>query len=155
MELTRGSWKQAYERAKGALKRVKVEGERAAGTVITAVETVGTAFGMSYANQRWGKGEFKVLGLPADLVAGVGLHALAMLDGLGKYDEHGAAVANGLLASYGCRQGATMGTDAAQKDAAGPGYMSADARTGFIGANANMGPGWVDANANQNVRRAA
>lgn len=148
MELTRGSWKQAAERAKGALKRVKVEAERAAGTVITAVETVGSAFGMSYANQRWGKGEFKVLGLPADLVAGVGLHALALLDGLGKYDDHGAAVGNGLLACYGARKGAEMGTEAAQKDA-GPGYLSANANAGpgYLGANANMqGPGWVSAN---------
>ena len=154
MELTRGSWKQAYERAKGALKRVKVEGERAAGTVITTVEFVGTSFGMTYANQRWGKGEFKVLGVPADLLLGGGLVALSMFDALGKYDEHGAAIGAGFLASWGCRTGANMGTDAAQKDAAGPGYMSADARTGFLGANANMGPGWVSANQNQNARAA-
>lgn len=158
MELTRGSWKQAYERAKGALKRVKVEGERVGGTILMAGEVVGTSWAMSYANQRWGKGEFKVLGMPADLLSGGLLFGFSLFDVMGKYDEHATAVAAGLLSSWSCRTGATMGTEAAQKDAAGPGYLSADQRaamgagTGWVDANAQRGPGWVSADAN---RRAA
>ncbi len=159
MELTRGSWKQAAERAKGALARVRKEGERVGETVLMTAEVVGTSWAMSYANQRWGKGEFKFLGMPADLLAGGLLFGLSLFDAMGKYDEHATAVGSGLLSSWGCRTGATMGTDAAQKDAAGPGWISADQRAamgqgpGWVSADARaQGPGWVDANAN---RRAA
>lgn len=145
MELTRGTYRTKLagqvERAKKQLARIQVSAKATMGMVMQSVEVSGAAFGMAYANQRWGKGEFKLFGMPADLLAGVGIHAVALLgDGLGEYSDHAHNVADGVIAGYAARKGAEIGT------------AHADGSTGWLPAqNAMGGPttGWIPADNRQ------
>lgn len=145
MELTRGTFRtklaRQLESAKGRLAKIQVSSKATIKMVMQSVEVTGSAFGMAYANQRWGKGEFKLFGMPADLLAGVGIHAVALLgDGLGEYSDHAHNVADGILAGYGARKGAEIGS------------QHADGTTGWIPAEAargSMGTGWIPADNRQ------
>jgi hypothetical protein len=145
--LTSTSVKSLYSKlqnAQGRLASVKEKAEATLGVVLTGAEMTGSAFGMTYSNERFGNGELKVMGVPVDLSAGLLLHMGGLLGGLGKYSEHGHAIANGLLASFACRKAATMGAHARtssgfQPAAAFAGFQPAAAFAGFQPAAAYAG----------------
>lgn len=145
--LTSASVKTLYSKlqnAQGRLASVKEKAIETAGHALQAAEVGGTAFGMAYSNERFGNGELKIMGIPADLGAGVLLHGVALLGGLGKYGEHGHNVADGLIASFAVRKGAAMGAQARtssgfQPAAAFAGFQPASAFAGFQPASAYAG----------------
>jgi hypothetical protein len=101
------------EKAKDKMARFRKHAEEQIGHGIQGAEVSGTAFGMGYLNARYGKdGELKVLGLPVDLAAAIGMHGVAFAGGLGKYKEHGHNVGDGALASFAYRFGSQLGTNA-------------------------------------------
>ncbi len=99
------------------------------GQVIQTVEVAGSAFGMSYANERWGTtvvgsgGELQVAKMPVDLGGAVVLKGLSFFGAFGKHSEHTHNVGNGLLACYASRFGGRLGRNAktATKTTAGLG----------------------------------
>jgi hypothetical protein len=104
------------ERAHRAEKKIENAREKATeimGQTLQLVEVAGAAFAFGYAHQRYGtNGELLVAGVPADLAAGLGLHAFSLLGGFSKYSEHGHNLADGCLAAYGFRMGSQMGAQA-------------------------------------------
>jgi len=105
------------ERAHRAEKKIESARDKATeimGQTLQLVEVAGAAFAFGYAHQRYGvNGELLVAGVPADLAAGLGLHAFALLGGFSRYSEHGHNLADGCLASYAFRMGSQMGATAA------------------------------------------
>ena len=116
--------KAAYERLQGRLAGIRREGERIAARAFAVAEVNGTAAGMGYANERWGDApkddpsgfrEVKVLGCPVDLGAGLITTAVALLGGLGAYEEHGFNVGQGFSAAFSYRFGGEFGRRAAKE----------------------------------------
>jgi hypothetical protein len=105
-------------RAKKTIEHHKEEAQERTGTIFRVLEVTGTAFGLGWANARFGdpaKGladrEVELLGLPVDLTGGIVLTGLSLLDMFGKkYDEHVANIGIGALASYGNRKGMEIGS---------------------------------------------
>ena len=108
---------QLAERAAKAENKIEKAKEKATelmGHALQLVEVGGAAFAFGYAHQRYGvNGELQIAGVPADLVAGLGLHAFSMLGGFGKYAEHGHNLGDGCIASYAFRMGSQIGAQAA------------------------------------------
>jgi len=132
MNLTHGGIRAAaaqLQRAKATIANMREQGEETVGMALQTVEVGGTAFGFAYANQRYGSGEIKILGLPADLAVGIGLHVVGLFGGVGKYGDHAHNIADGALASYAARQGAVFGAKA--KQSASTGWAPAGSFTGW------------------------
>jgi hypothetical protein len=105
------------QRAKAQMAKVRETTEEAIGDGLLAVETSATAYGLAYANMRWGEhGEMRVLGMPVDLGVATALGGLAALGGFGKYKEHGRNIGVGALALFAGRMGAEAGAKAARDD---------------------------------------
>lgn len=123
--LTRGGVKELAAKWKSAtnkLASIREASNEAIGQTLQAVEVGATAFGLDYANERWGKAdkpgddpELKVMGFPADAVGAGVLHVGSFILG-GKYAEHGHNLADGALACFTARLGRAMGRDARAKD---------------------------------------
>jgi hypothetical protein len=109
LSITKEQIAQLQRRAEGAIARAKSMREEAEHAVDTAVQTVevsAAAFAFGLANGRWAGAE--VVGLPADLAAGMAMHAVAfMLDG--ESAEHLHNFGDGALASYAATIGAGVG----------------------------------------------
>ena len=109
------------ETMKKRIGSVKEKAEETAGVVLQTVEVAGACFGMSYANERYGKtvvgtgGEIQVAGMPVDLGAAVVLKGLSFFGALGKHAHHGQSVGDGLLACYASRIGGKLGRNAKTK----------------------------------------
>ena len=106
------------QRAKAQMAKVRETTEEAIGDGLLAVEAGATAFGLGYANMRWGgeHGEMRVLGMPVDLGVATALGGLAAIGGFGKYREHGRNVGVGALALFAGRMGSEAGAKAAHND---------------------------------------
>lgn len=125
------------EKAMRAISRARTVVEKSEGVVAHAVQTVevgGTAFGFGVAKGRFGS--IEVLGMPVDMLSGVGTHLLAFLGG-GKYAEHLHNMADGALASYLTDLGKGVGADwranaAAQNPAISPGATAAGLSDGGL-----------------------
>jgi hypothetical protein len=106
------------ETMKRRIGSVKEKAEEMTGVVLQTVEVGGTAFAMSYANERFGKtvvglgGELQVAGMPVDLGAAVALKGLAFFGAMGKNSHHAQSVGDGLLACYATRIGGKLGRNA-------------------------------------------
>ncbi len=98
------------ERVGAKLDRHKEKTEEAIGQGLQLAEVAGASFAAGYANSKFGaNGELQVKGVPADLLAGLGLHALAFAGMAGKYGEHAHNLADGLVGAYAYRAGAHLG----------------------------------------------
>lgn len=122
---------------------LKGGGERAFGEVLKTVETVGVAGAMSFVNARYaeaGKPAYEVAGVPADLAGGILIGALSLAGYLGKYDEHGHNISNGLIATYAVRMGSIWGANARVQHATGtralPTQPAPHAAAGLFGTGA-------------------
>lgn len=102
------------ERAKASVSRMKEKAEATMGVALGAMEVSASSFGFGYARGRFAdaQGEFAVLGVPPDLLAGVALHGLGFLGAFGKkYSEHAHNLANGALASFLSTKGVQFGLE--------------------------------------------
>jgi hypothetical protein len=95
----------------GRLAKMKEKGEEAMAHGLQLAEVAGASAAAGYANAKFGtNGELLVKGVPADLLGGIGLHALAFLGAAGKYGEHAHNLGDGLIAAYAYRAGVHAGT---------------------------------------------
>ena len=102
------------ERAKTSAARLKEKATETMGIALGAMEVSGASFGFGYARGRFATadGEFAVMGVPPDLLAGVALHGLGFLGAFGKkYSEHAHNLANGALASFLSTKGVQFGIE--------------------------------------------
>ena len=116
--------KEFQERLVTRMTNMKKRAEKGIGQAIAVAEVNGALAGWGYANERWGEApkddptglrELKVMGIPADLTAGIGMLGLAFFGGLGRYDEHGLNVGNASTGAFSYRMGAEAGRRGAQK----------------------------------------
>lgn len=119
--------REMVERAKSKMATMREHSEEVIGEAIAATEVGTTALAFGYANARYGEGgELKIAGMPLDLLAGVSLHGISFMGGLGKYSEHGHNIGSGAVAAYMCRMGNQLGRDAREgRGAAAPGTRTA------------------------------
>jgi len=110
--------KALQERLTSRMHSMRAKAEKAIEQTTTVVEVNGTLFGWGYANEKFGEApaddpsgfkEYKLLGVPADLGAGLGLLGVAFFGGLGKYDGHGINVGAASTGGFSYRLGAEMG----------------------------------------------
>ncbi len=93
------------------LAKMKEKGEEAMAHGLQLAEVAGAAGLAGYANSKFGTGgELQFKGVPADLLAGIGLHGLAFLGAAGKYGEHAHNLGDGLIAAYAYRAGVHAGS---------------------------------------------
>ena len=104
---------ESAERAKASASRLKAKASETMGIALGAMEVSGAAFGFGYARGRFATtdGEFAIVGVPPDLLAGVVLHGLGFLGTFDKYSEHAHNLANGALASYLTTKGVQFGIE--------------------------------------------
>src|SRR5262249_19864715 len=109
LSITKEQIHQLQRRAESAIQRAKSmreEAQHAVETAVQSVEVSASAFAFGLANGRWSGAE--VIGLPADLAAGMAMHAFAfMLDG--ESAEHLHNFGDDALASYAPRIGGGVG----------------------------------------------
>jgi hypothetical protein len=111
--------KEHWERMNARMKRFRESNEKNIERGFAIVEVTGSLFGWGYANERWGNTtdplglkEVTIAGVPADLGTGVGLLALGLFGGLGKYAEHGINLGSGSAGAFAYRMGAELGRKA-------------------------------------------
>ena len=113
-------------RAQGVAKA----GEKTTERIVRTVEVSAAGFALGLVKGKWGAG-ISVWGVPVDLIAGVGLHALGYLGVAGKAQDHLHAFGDGALAVWfsglGAGVGARIGGPARRAE------FDAAHRGGFIG----------------------
>jgi hypothetical protein len=118
--------KELQERLVTRMGNMRKRAEKGIGQAIAVAEVNGGLAGWGYANERWGEApkddptglrEVKIMGIPADLTAGLALVGMSMFGGLGKYDEHGLNLGNASTGAFSYRLGAEAGRRAAAKAA--------------------------------------
>jgi hypothetical protein len=126
--MTLAEAREAAERARHAMTKVREKTEQAIGYGLEVAEVSGTAFAMGYANGRWGgdKGEVTMFGIPLDLGLGIGMTGVALLGGFGRYAEHGVNVGAGAIGSYAYRTGFEIGSESANVSAGAKQLPAAD-----------------------------
>lgn len=118
--------REMVERARSKMTAMREHSEEVIGEAIAATEVGTTALAFGYANARYGDGgELKIAGMPLDLLAGVSLHGISFMGGLGKYAEHGHNIGSGAMAAYAYRAGSQLGRDAREGKGAAPGTRTA------------------------------
>lgn len=114
------SIKQAQKKI-ASLQRSTARARAKAGEVaqhtLEMLEITGSAFGFGLLKGY--RGETTIFGVPADLVAGVGLHAFALFGVGGNMENHFRAVGNGALAAYAHTAGAGIGNRQANRSVQG------------------------------------
>ena len=139
-QMTLGEAKEALERAKNAMSKVREKAEVAIGQGIEVAEVGGTAFGFGFANAKWGgdDGEIKMFGIPVDLGVGIALTGVSMFGGFGRYGEHGVNVGAGAIASYAYRTGYQLGSESASdsKNTQAKAFAGQGTRAAMKGGNA-------------------
>lgn len=101
-------YKETLEKFKSRIARIKEVGEAKMQVAIAAVEVTATAGALSYARGRYPSkdkdgnltNEITVMGIPVNLLAGIGLHGLGLVGAAGKYAEHAHNIGTGALADY-------------------------------------------------------
>jgi hypothetical protein len=110
--------KEAYERMSNRIASVRKESEKVIGRGLQVAETAGSSFAWGYANHKWGTvpasdaaalPEVQLLGLPADLGAGVLMVGAGFFGAFGRYEEHGFNVGAGSIGAFAYRMGAELG----------------------------------------------
>jgi hypothetical protein len=85
-------------------------GEKTTERIVRTVEVSAAGFAIGVVKGKWGA-DAKVWGVPVDLIAGVGLHALGYLGIAGKAQEHLHAFGDGALAIWFSGLGAGVGAN--------------------------------------------
>lgn len=108
-----------YEALKARWNSWKEKGQEQLGHVLQTAEVGATAFGFGFARGKMGdaEGNLDIAGMPASLVAAVGMHGLGFMGVFGKHSEHAHNIGDGALAEYAAVQGMRMG--AARSEHAG------------------------------------
>lgn len=118
--------KEFQERLTSRMSNMRKRAEKSIEQAMAVVEINGGLAGWGYANERWGDAptddpsgyrEVKIMGVPADLTAGLGLLAFSFFGALGKYDEHGLNLGNASTGAFSYRLGGEAGRRAATKAA--------------------------------------
>jgi hypothetical protein len=92
------------------LHTIREKSERVIDDALQVVETGAASFAAGFANEKWGtNGELELVGVPADLLAGVVLSGLAIAGAAGKYHSHALNLGSGGIAAYAYRLGASSG----------------------------------------------
>lgn len=103
-------FKEQADRVVARAKRYMQERESTISTAIQTSEVSSSAFLFGLAKGKFGALAIPVVGLPIDLVAGLGLHILAFTGVAGKqYAHHLHAFADGALASFFSTLGSDVG----------------------------------------------
>jgi hypothetical protein len=102
------------EKGKATVAKIKEKATETMQVAVGAMEVAVTSFGFGYARGRMATadGEFSVMGVPPDLLAGVVLHGLGFLGAFGKFDEHAHNLGNGALAAFLTTKGVQFGVEA-------------------------------------------
>ena len=119
-QITRQDIKKAGERISSLqerVKKIKKEGEKITERVVRTAEVSGTAFAFGVIQGKTGGVE--VVGMPIDLLAGIGLSALGYLGAGGNMSDHLVNAGDGALASYATTMGRGVGATWALKATAG------------------------------------
>lgn len=106
-------YKETLEKLKTRMTRAREVAEEKMGVAVAAVEVTATAGGLAYLRGRYPStykdeetGEEKessqilVMGLPVNLLLGIGGHGLGLFGAAGKYSEHVHNISSGALADY-------------------------------------------------------
>jgi hypothetical protein len=107
------------EKGKNTVAKIKEKAAETMETAVSVLEVSAASFGFGYARGRYATtgGEFAVMGVPPDLLAGVVLHGLGFLGAFGpKYDSHAHQLGNGALAAFLTTKGVQFGVEARSKD---------------------------------------
>lgn len=80
------------------LARMRAAGEEMSGHLLQTAEVAGAAFVAGFASGRWGGAE--VLGMPVELVAGIGLNVAGHAKVAGASSQHLHNLGDGALAAY-------------------------------------------------------
>lgn len=99
----RGAMVKAQTRTAAIAKK----GESTVNTIVRTAEVSGAAFALGMAQGKYGVVE--IMGVPADLAAGAGLHLAAFFGIAGKSSKHLHALADGAMASYFVNLGKGVG----------------------------------------------
>jgi hypothetical protein len=107
------------EKGKKTVASIKEKAAETMGVAVGVLEVSAASFGFGYARGRYATtgGEFAIMGVPPDLLAGVVLHGLGFLGAFGaKYDEHAHNLGNGALAAFLTTKGVQFGVEARSTD---------------------------------------
>lgn len=137
VKVTEERIKQALEmkdRFKAQVDNLRERSQEAIGQVVQTLEVGIVSFGFGFARGRWGGVD--VVGVPADLGAGILAHLGGYMGFGGKNAEHLHNLGDGALASYLNTLGAGIGVDMANK-------AGQPAKTGYeqTGGPPQLGPG--------------
>lgn len=112
------SLKEQFERMKANAARMREKAAETVETGIQTVEVVGSTFGFGVLRGRYADpdtGEWEIMGVPPDLLAGIALHGAALLGGFagqrGDFAMHAHNLGDGALASYFFTKGAQLGVN--------------------------------------------
>lgn len=100
-------FKEQAERLKARAKSALAEADVVVQTLVRSTEISAAAFAFGVVNGKWGG--VSLLGVPIDLLGGVGLHVAAFAGVGGKAAEHLHAFGDGALASYMAGLGRNVG----------------------------------------------
>lgn len=110
------SLREQFERMKSNAARMKEKAAETIETGIQTVEVVGATFGFGVLRGRYADpetGEWDIMGVPPDLLAGIALHGAALLGGFagqrGDFAMHAHNLGDGCLSSYFFTKGAQLG----------------------------------------------
>ena len=133
--------KEHWERMNARMKSFREKNEKTIERGFAIAEVSGSLFAWGYANERWGNTtdplglkEITVVGVPADLGAGVGLLALGLFGGLGRYAEHGVNLGSGSAGAFAYRMGAELGRKAVAPTTTTSGYPQQFGQGARVGA---------------------
>ncbi len=138
MKLTRADIVQGARRAeslKARMANLRKKTEKVTERAVHSLECGASAFGFGVLHGRTGGDGVQVVGIPVELIAGVGLHAAGFLGLGGKASTHLHGFADGALASYATRMGFAIGEKWAGNG--GTGILETRASTRHIGKGAD------------------
>lgn len=119
---------EAYQKLKARYAGVEEKANAAMRHVVQTSQVGIGAFAVGAVRGRFG--EVSVLGVPVDLLGGVGLHVLGFVGG-GRYEEAAHNFGDGVLAGYLTTLGASIGAKwAAQKSGTAPATSTHGIMTG-------------------------
>lgn len=98
------------QRSQQTMKRVREENAKRVEGMVDATLVVGTAFGISWANAKYGKNGLpvQIAGFDADVALGGLAFVAAVMEMGGKYNDQLYSVGSGALAAWAGRQGASV-----------------------------------------------
>jgi len=118
---------------------VSKSGEKTTERIVRTVEVGAAGFAVGLIKGKWGS-SISVWGVPVELIAGVGLHALGYLGVAGKAQDHLHAFGDGALAVWFSGLGANVGAKIGSPSVKGMGALPGEG---------------VDAPSDQDIARAA